>query len=251
MKDTRLYHTVATAIQRRIEEGGFPPGSRLPGERELAEHFDVSRVTIREAEIKLQAQGLIEIRAGSGAYVLAPSGAKGLELPLASAFELTEARALFESQAAALAARLITDAQIGRLEHCIERMLGVPSGHDPAAEEADRDFHLAIAAASGNAVVEHVVTTLWQIRTEQKAVKEVYDSVCSEDATQRGSEHSEILDALRARDADGARDAMRRHFRRLLEAMLDTTEQKALAELHRKASESRRRFLDAEAREGA
>ena len=53
MKDRRLYHSVAKKILKLIESGVFPPGSRLPGERELAEKFAVSRVTIREAEIAL------------------------------------------------------------------------------------------------------------------------------------------------------------------------------------------------------
>lgn len=238
-----LYRGIAAAIRRLIDDGGYPPGSRLPGERELAERFGVSRVTIHEAEIELQAQGCIEIKTGAGAYVkeAAPSGP---QLPAASAFELTEARALFESEAAALAARLIGDAQIQYLEDCIRRMVNVPSGHDPAAEEADRDFHMAIAAASGNTVVEHTVAMLWKIRTEQKTVKEVYDSVCSEDAAQRGAEHSQILEALRAHDSAAAREAMRGHFRRLLESMLDAAEQKALAELRRRSDESRRRFLN-------
>ena len=244
MNDTRLYHSVATELRGQIEDGTYPPGTRLPGERELAKRFKVSRVTIREAEIELQALGLIEIKTGSGAYIRTPAGAAGPKLPFASAFELTQARALFESEAAALAAQVIGDEQIKHLEQCIERMVGVPSGHDPAAQEADRDFHLAIAAASGNVVVEHTVATLWQIRTEQRAVRAVYDSVCSEDATQRGTEHSEILAALRARDAAGAREAMRSHFRRLLEAMIDVTEQNALAELRARATKSRQRFLD-------
>ncbi|NNE59638.1 MAG: FadR family transcriptional regulator, partial [Woeseia sp.] len=69
MKDQRLYHSVADQILQLINDGSFPPGSRLPGERDLAERFDVSRVTIREAEIALQALGYIRIKTGSGVYV--------------------------------------------------------------------------------------------------------------------------------------------------------------------------------------
>ena len=59
-----------------IDDGTFPPSSRLPGERELAHQLNVSRVTVREAEIFLQARGVIQVKTGSGAYVLDPSEAQ-------------------------------------------------------------------------------------------------------------------------------------------------------------------------------
>jgi len=67
MGDKRLYHTVANQILELIDSGVFPIGSRLPGERDLAAKFGVSRVSVREAEIALQAQGRLDIRVGSGA----------------------------------------------------------------------------------------------------------------------------------------------------------------------------------------
>ncbi|MGI9221335.1 MAG: FadR/GntR family transcriptional regulator, partial [Woeseiaceae bacterium] len=128
MTDKRLFHTVADQIKEMINSGAFPPGSRLPGERELAERFEVSRVTIREAEIALQALGYINIKTGSGVYVLDPTDG-GIEgWPNLSAFELTEARLLFESEAAALAARHVDDTDLERLEGLITRM----SSPDPA-----------------------------------------------------------------------------------------------------------------------
>ena len=94
MTDKRLYHSVADKITQRIHDGSYPPGSRLPGERELAAEFGVSRVTIREAEIALQALGQIRIKTGSGVYVLDPGEQESERLPNVSAFELTEARSL-------------------------------------------------------------------------------------------------------------------------------------------------------------
>ena len=120
MKDRRLYHSVAKKILKLIESGVFPPGSRLPGERELAEKFAVSRVTIREAEIALQALGHIRIKTGSGVYVLKTKEPDNAGIPDISAFELTEARLLFESETAALAARDISDETIDLLETHIE-----------------------------------------------------------------------------------------------------------------------------------
>ena len=238
MTGKRLYHSVAEQIVAMIEDGIFPPNSRLPGERELAEQLGVSRVTVREAEIFLQAQGMIQVRTGSGAYVLDPSKHNG-RLPNVSAFELTEARTLFESEAAALAARDISDETLSVLEEYLQKL----RSSDGEAELADREFHRTIAAASGNAAVRYVVEMLWRIRMESKEVRQVYDAVCHDDAEEREAEHRAILDALRARDPAAARTAMREHFRRLIKSMLDVTEEQALEELRRKANESRERFL--------
>ena len=243
MKDKRLYVCIADKITRMIESGVYPAGARLPGERDLAEHFQVSRVTIREAEITLQAQGRLDIRIGSGAYVLDVNEAGNHGLPNVSALELTEARALFESEVAALAAPDISDATLAQLETYIREMGSSEPGNAEAAELADRNFHLTIAAASGNTVLRYIVETLWRMRTDLAPVKKVYDSVCSDDATLRGNEHKEIFDALCERNPLAARNAMRKHFTRLLESMLDVTERQALREVRRKASESRQRFL--------
>lgn len=244
-KDKRLYHTVADRIMKLIHSGAFPPGSRLPGERELAEQFDVSRVTVREAEIALQALGHIRIKTGSGVYVLDRSEMSNGSLPGVSVFELTEARLLFESEAAALAATHIDDASLRQLEGLIERM----SSSDPADEEdsqqADQEFHLAIATASKNAAVQYIVETLWKMRTEIASVREVHAAICAkEDALDRGTEHFDVLEALKNRDPSAARDAMQKHFKNLLAEMIDVTEAQALREVEQQVSASRERFLD-------
>ncbi len=243
MKEQRLYEAVAQRIAQRIEEGAYPPGARLPGERELAAQFHVSRVTVRQALISLQALGRLDVRAGSGAHVLNAASSRVEVLPSASALELTEARLLFESEVAALAAPDISSETLARLEHLIVKMSSNDHEDPDAAELADRDFHLTIAAAAGNSVLYFIVEKLWRMRMELPRVKEVYDSVCSEDATARGEEHQEILEALYGRDPAQARQAMRKHFMRLLESMLDVTEQKALSDVSRKTSEIRARFL--------
>lgn len=242
MKKERLYHAIADKIEKLIESGAYPPGSRLPAERELAERYGVSRVAIREAEIALQALGRISIKTGSGAYVLDAQAKSENDLPDVSAFELTEARALFEAEAAALAAAQIDDATLAELDRYIE-IMATTGPHDEAGELADRDFHRTVASASGNPAITHVIEAMWKMRTDIEPVKAVYESVCSEDFGARAKEHSDILDALRAHDPAAARAAMRRHFTRLLESMLDVTEERALEELRRQATESRQRYM--------
>lgn len=243
MTDKRLYHTVARTLTELIDDGIYPPGSRLPGERHLAEQFNVSRVTVRQAQVALQALGKVEIKTGSGVYVLDASDERHDGLPTVSAFEVTEARSLFESEVAALAALNIDDDTLAQLAGYIEQMTTGDPEDEEAAEQADMDFHLTIAAASGNSAARYIVEQLWKMRTQLPQVKEVYDAVCLEDTSLRGDEHQEIYDALRKRDPAAARIAMRGHFTRLIESMLNVTEEQALEQIRQKASESRQRFL--------
>lgn len=242
MTEKRLYHTIAQAILDMIASGAYPPGTRLPGERDLAERFNVSRVVIREAEISLEALGHLEIKVGSGAYVLDNEPANGQKLPGVTAFELTQTRLLFEPECAALAATVITDAQIAELEATIDLMASAPID-SAEGEKADRDFHFLIAKATGNEANVFFLETLWRMRTEIEEVKCVYSAVCHEDSSHRVNEHSDIMSALRNRDPEGARKAMRGHFSRLLKALLDASEQQAIEEARRRSNIDRQRYL--------
>ncbi len=242
MAERRLFEDVADAIRRLILDGVYPPGTRLPGERELSERFEVSRVTIREAEIALQATGWIHIRTGAGAYVQAKLPGDGGILPQVSAFELTEARSLFEAEAAALAAPTISAETLEKLEGLLEAMANEDASEDEI-NVIDREFHMAIAAASNNKAIIHVIESLWRMRLELPEVRTSHSMICRKDGAARQAEHAGVVEALRKRDAGGARLAMRRHFNRLLESMLDETEERAMVELRQRAAESRERYL--------
>src|SRR4249920_568367 len=91
----RLYRQIADQIRTLVRSGEFPPGSRLPPERDLAKQLGVSRPSVREALIALEVEGLVEVRIGSGIYVLAPSlspNANGHGDSPAGPFELLRAR---------------------------------------------------------------------------------------------------------------------------------------------------------------
>lgn len=242
MGEQRLYQKVAQKILEMVTSGAYPPGTRLPGERELAERFEVSRVVIREAEISLEALGHVEIKVGSGVYVREPSATDHGRLPAVTAFELTQTRLLFESESAALAATEITTEQLAVLEQSIERMHH--SAQDSAeADEADRIFHLTIAKASANTANYFIMENLWRMRVELPEVREMYAAVCTEDSYSRVDEHEAILDALRERDPDKARIAMRAHFSRLIENLLVTSEQHAIEEARRRSNANREKYL--------
>lgn len=240
---SRLYKSIVEGIIALIDEGIFPAGSRLPGERELAERFSVSRVTIREAEIALEALGHIAIKTGSGAYVVRGSNQAPDGLPDVTAFELTAARAVIEAESAALAAVNITDAGIAELQALVDAMAQSQPGIDEDHDEIDRRFHLGIARLSGNPVMEYAVKSLWRIRNELPQVKKIYSSVCTKDTDARTDEHAAVLAALIERDPAAARLAMREHFQRLFEAMLSATEHTALEDIKRRIGEDRQRFL--------
>jgi DNA-binding FadR family transcriptional regulator len=111
------------------------------------------------------------------------------------------------------------------------------------AAEADQQFHAVIAGASDNRAIVFTLETLWRMREQVPDLKPLYDLICKSDSGHRAKEHRAIFKALRARDPDAARNAMRTHFSRLLAAMLEVTEKQALEELQQRALESRARFL--------
>ena len=243
MPKLKKYEEIATRIRAYIADHQLDVGSRLPTERELATTFGVSRATIRQAEIHLQTLGELEIKTGSGAYVGGNGNESANELPDVTALELTEARSLLEAEAAALAAVHISDQELAKLQACIAIMNRGDENDEESADDADRDFHLTIAAASRNAAILHAVRMYWRMRNEIASVKQVYDAVCLEDTGPRGKEHSDILKALQDRDPLAARKTMRAHFFRLLESMLDVSTSQAIEAVRRQRDQERQRFL--------
>jgi DNA-binding FadR family transcriptional regulator len=235
----KLYQRIAEEITAAINDGRYQPGTRLPGERDLADEFAVSRPTIREAMIALEMRGLVEARQGSGIYVTdaPPEASRAPELDV-GAFELNEARILFEGEAAALAATAIEPETLAALDRVLDAM--ADEGDMPGAVAADRRFHLLIAEATGNSLVQMVVEMLWNIRENSPLCMHMFAQARREGITPRVAEHRMIVDALRARDPQRARESMRAHLRRVTEDLLAATEleliQQAQAEAHARRS---------------
>jgi GntR family transcriptional repressor for pyruvate dehydrogenase complex len=227
-RSEKLYQRVANTIAAAIEQGQYLPGSRLPGERELAEDFSVSRPTVREAMIALEIRGLVEARHGSGLYVIAPppEPVAAPELDV-GAFELIEARILFEGEAAAVAAAAIDDETLARLDEALAEMAAFdPSS--PEALDADRRFHMLIAEATGNTVITTVIEMLWELRERAPLSARIFAEGRREGVHPRVDEHQLIVDALRAHDSTLARKTMRDHLRRVVEDLLAATEVEVL-----------------------
>jgi GntR family transcriptional repressor for pyruvate dehydrogenase complex len=241
----KLYQKVVSAISAAIQAGIYKQGQKLPPERDLAEEFAVSRPTVREAMIALDIMGLVEARHGSGIYV---TGAKveraSPDLDI-GAFELTEARRLFEGEAAALAATTITDAELGELESILADMVE-ENRQDLKGEQADRRFHVTIAKSTRNSAIAMVVETLWDLRYKAPLCISMLERARQLGDRPRIEEHRDIVAALRTRDPRQARTAMHSHLDRVITGLLTATEleamQRAQMEVAAKRSEIARRM---------
>lgn len=242
IRSRRLYAQIAERLSKAIDRGDYPPGSRLPPERELAVQFEVGRPTVREALIAMEIAGYVDIRLGSGVYVNAPSarGDKSLEMDIGP-FELIEARVLFEGEAAALAATLITDEELAGLATALEAM-EEEERLDPINELADRQFHLRIAQATRNSAVMYVVEMLWDARSSSPLVARMLEKVRAAGVRPRIEEHRAIYRALQARDPEAARAAMRDHLSRVIDGLLNATEVEELEVMRARVREKRARF---------
>ena len=229
--DTRkLYQQVAGSVSAGIAEGRYPIGTRLPSERDLAEEFGVSRPTVREAMIALEIRGLVEARPGSGIYVTeaTPTPGPAPELDI-GAFELTEARRLFESEACALAASAISDEELGQLDSIVADMIGENTMASSIGEQADRRFHMTIAKATRNAAIVMVVENLWDLRWRSPLCAAMLERARQVGVRPLIEDHEVILNALKARDPRAAREAMRAHLSRVIDGLLTATEMDAMA----------------------
>jgi GntR family transcriptional regulator, hexuronate regulon transcriptional repressor len=237
----RLYHDLARSIIADLASGRYQVGDRLPAERELAVEHEVSRPTVREAIIALEVQGLVEVRVGSGAYVKRLPGDEDTPGFNITAFELTEARLLFESEAAALAATQITDEELAELEQRVED-IALENQSSNGTEEADREFHLTIARATRNAAVVRTIEELWRIRATSPESALLHAKARFANVKPIVDDHTAILEALRARDPAAARAAMRTHLASVLDSLLFATEEKAISEARKTAAAKRERY---------
>lgn len=238
----RLYTNVLNKMLILIDSGEFPVGGRLPPERELAERFNVSRPTIREAIIALEVLKRVQVKTGSGIYVLERRSTNGGDLDSISPWELTESRALIEGEAVALAATHITDEELRQLEDSLHEMADENAHGELAEGDADKKFHRIIAEATRNAVLVSVIEHMWFVRNNAPQVSRAYKAICEQDGTKRVEEHREIFEALTRRDAKAARAAMHQHFALILNKLISTTEAERVEQARREAQEVRKRF---------
>ena len=197
---------VFNAIRQDIESGAVPVGSKLSSEATLSQQYGVSRSVIREALRSCTALGLTVTKTGKGTFVMADKVANDLTLGQYSARDLTEARPHIEVPAAGLAAERRSDGELETLRHLVAAMR---TETDPESWVAlDSSFHAAIARASGNRVFASVVADIRDALAHQsETLNMVADRQHASD-----TEHRDILAAIEAGSAEGARAAMANHL---------------------------------------
>ena len=200
LRRRRLVDDAAHALREAILGGRFPLGARLR-QVDLAGRLGISRTPIREALVRLQQEGLIELQAGGGVQVTA--------LDLDAAVELYEVREVLDGLAARLAARRIGDAGVKRLERHLGRMREcVESADANQWFPAHVAFHDEIFRVSGNARLRSLSSVV------RLSIRRFHPVLLTEEDRLRNAyaEHREILAAIAARDAETAERLAREHI---------------------------------------
>jgi GntR family transcriptional repressor for pyruvate dehydrogenase complex len=213
IRSTRIYLEIVRQIKGLIADGYLTSGDRLPPERDLADRFRVSRASVREALRALESMGLIEIRAGEGAFVREVS-VEALIEPLALVIltqrqaisELYEARRLLEAPIAALAAQRASPDEVAEMARILE-----DQGREVAAGrtglDQDAAFHTSIAHSTHNRAITRIVTALMDLLRETRE-----ESLHTPGRAERShQDHRRILTAIQRGDAVAARAAMLDH----------------------------------------
>jgi GntR family transcriptional repressor for pyruvate dehydrogenase complex len=216
----RIADVVSDQIRALITSGALSPGQRLPAERDLAEQLNVSRPSLREALIRLESDGFIRTAARGGfevsdvtaPLVSAPLAALLSQHPTASA-DVLELRHGLESLATAYAAERATDTDLTRIAEAFQALktAAIEPKRTRIAEH-DAAFHLAIADATHNLALAHVMHGLHELVRESMLTSHRlvdYDDQVEADLL---AQHQAIFDAIIARDPQRARDAAGAHL---------------------------------------
>ncbi len=234
IRPKKISEEIVNQIKQLISIGELKPGDRIPSERELSSMLGVSRPSVREAIMVLEAMGFLESRQGGGTYVKALTEASILD-PLAKLIEqrdpellrsLAEVRMGLESWSAYLAAKRATEhdiAELRRIYYVMEKQ-AARGGWD---SEVDAEFHYAITAASHNSLQMHVLDSIHSLfhTTIQVALMEFYQ--------QEGhvqlllTHHREIMEAIAAHEPELARQKMMNHLSMVEEKMAQLLTEKA------------------------
>ncbi|HEY9446422.1 MAG TPA: FCD domain-containing protein [Burkholderiales bacterium] len=202
-------------IQSAAGDGTLPPGGRLPTERELAERFAVPRNAVRKTLAQLEAEGAITRHVGRGTFLVQTPGSGGRDYDTAgvshtSPAELMEARLRLEPALAELIVTHATPADFERMEVCLDRAERASTLDE--FELWDAALHEAMAGATHNNFVARVLEMVTSARQQAEWGKLKDRIVTPERRLKYQEEHRAIVLALKARDAEQARQAILTHL---------------------------------------
>lgn len=216
---SKTYELVTGQLKETILDGTFPPGSRLPSVKALADRLGVGQAAIREAMNALRVMHLVEIRHGDGTFVASfdqsdiVKRVKHLEVMSKHDIQaLIELRISLETGASRYAALRRSEAQLANLRAILEDMR-VGMGQARVGEQADWAFHYEIAKASHNPYMQLLMETIAeQMQNGLKASRLQLYEIAGEEALLI-TQHQRIYEAIQQGDEDGAAMAMLEHLR--------------------------------------
>ena len=203
---------IAAKLRREIADGRLIKKDRLPSERHLADRFGVARGTVREALNRLADERYVEIRAGSGTYVI-HSQADIIPAPVedANPLELIDARFAIEPHVCRLAVLHGRRADFDRLEELCSQMEN--SVTDTVSfSEADTEFHRVLAESTGNTLLSWIIRQINSVRNQQEWTKMRRLTLDENIVRKYNTQHRQILEALRAREPERAAAFMKAHL---------------------------------------
>jgi GntR family transcriptional repressor for pyruvate dehydrogenase complex len=226
---TTLTESAFERLISYVVKGEWKAGDRIPAERELCRQLGIARTSLREALKAMELVGMLDSRVGDGTFVCARS--EFLARPLLWAFtgtdheelrDIMEARMLLERDIAGLAAERGSADEIARIGAAVEDMAGnVAAGRSTL--DADMAFHLAIAAAAHNSVLQNAVQLLRNLMRQWLHLKLMIPDVPGKVLRQ----HQAIYAAIRSRDVEAARKAMMEHLESTVRLVSQVVEQHA------------------------
>lgn len=204
----RLADQVIGELKSWFEREGLTAGSKLPTETQLMEQFGVGRSTIREAVRALVHEGLVDVRAGDGTYLKAPTASLDFfasHLERAHIAEVYEVRRTFEMGVARLAALRRTADDIVKIEQALNECRDSLEKKDfKGFLKADFDFHVAVAAATKNKLLSDLYEVFRRVFSDAMA-EELFDT--REGLKNVLNLHDHLMNAIKAGDVVAAQNA--------------------------------------------
>ncbi|MTJ02787.1 pyruvate dehydrogenase complex transcriptional repressor PdhR [Idiomarina piscisalsi] len=228
IKQTKLSDTIVAHLEQMIVDGRLRAGQKLPSERQLAQQFNVSRPSLREAIQKLEAKGVVERRQGGGTYVVNTVNEQ-LTQPLfellakhpESQFDLLEFRHALEGISSFYAALRGTKADLERIEESIKGIM--QSQSDPINEQVDAlvEFYHRIAEASHNVILMHVVQGMQELLAEN--IRQNLDIIGGrKELLEKLNQHrQQLVSAIVDGQPEQARDACHQHLTYIEQILLE------------------------------
>ena len=222
MGKNRLSDQIADQLEHMITDSGMTVGQRLPSERVLAERFNVSRPSLREAIRVLTSKGLVDSKQGGGTYIKQTTIDAALTDPILNLVsnredffhDVLEVRHALDGQAAYYAASRATDDDRKKITAAYEEMIRLHvEGDDPMREAlADATFHLTITESSHNVVLLHIMRSLFLLL--QESIKHNLDKLYTIPRVHDPltNQHHNLMDAVVKGDPDRARIAAQEHL---------------------------------------